>query len=367
MESFHWDKHFVTRLEAIDRQHRSLVDIINEFGELIADNRVNHSDINEMFRKLTNYAVLHFRTEEALMEHMGIDPRHKDAHIKSHRRFLEDTVSMYARISENDTKAAQELLEFLTHWLAYHILGQDQHMARQIHAIRAGVDPASAYTSGESGEESSTAPLVDALTGLFALVSARNDELHRLNQSLEDKVADRTRALSEANNSLEKMSLTDVLTGLPNRRHAIQFLTSVWQESTVNDTPMTCIMVDADHFKEVNDRFGHDVGDRVLKELAATLKHTMRNDDCVCRLGGDEFFIICPNTDKQGGMRVGEMIQKAVSRLQVKTSDEYWHGSVSVGVAHRRAEMASHEQLIKAADEGVYAAKEAGKNCVRAV
>lgn len=66
-------------------------------------------------------------------------------------------------------------------------------------------------------------------------------------------------------------------------------------------------------------------------------------------------------------MRVGEMIQKAVSRLQVKTGDEYWHGSVSVGVAHRRDEMTSHEQLIKAADEGVYAAKEAGKNCVRAV
>ena len=367
MESFHWNQHFVTDIEAIDRQHRSLVDLINEFGELIADNRVNHSDINGVFRRLSNYAMRHFQTEEALMEKMGIDPRHKDPHIQSHRRFLDDTVTMYARISENDAKTAQELLEFLTHWLAYHILGQDQDMARQIHAIRSGTDPASAYTREESEEESSTAPLVDALTGLFALVSARNAELHRLNQSLEDKVADRTRALSEANYNLEQLSLTDVLTGLPNRRHAIRYLTSVWEEANGSGTPLVGIMVDVDQFKQINDRFGHDVGDRVLIELAMTLKRTMRNDDCVCRLGGDEFFIICPNTDKQGGLRVGEMIQEAVSRLQVKTGDEYWQGSVSVGVAHRRAEMTAHEQLIKAADERVYAAKQAGKNCVRAL
>lgn len=366
LESFHWNQHFVTKLEAIDRQHRSLVDIINEFGELIANNRVNFSDINEVFRKLANYAVRHFRTEEALMEQTGIDPRHKEVHIKSHRQFLDDTVSMYARISEQDNQAAQQLLEFLTHWLAYHILGQDQHMARQIHAIRAGADPASAYASGELGEDSSTEPLVDALTGLFALVSARNEELQRLNRLLEDKVADRTRALSEANMNLEHLLLTDVLTGLPNRRHAIRYLTTVWEEASTSGTPMVCIMVDVDQFKQVNDRYGHDVGDRVLKELAATLKHTMRNDDCVCRLGGDEFFIICPSTDEQGGLRVGEMIQKAVSRLQVEIGKEHWQGSVSVGVAHRRAEMTAHEQLIKAADEAVYAAKQAGKNCVRA-
>jgi diguanylate cyclase (GGDEF)-like protein len=202
---------------------------------------------------------------------------------------------------------------------------------------------------------------------IFLPVSARNKELIKLNNSLEEKVALRTRELSEANLHLEELSLTDVLTALPNRRHAMRSLASLWHESVQDDLPLACVMIDADHFKDVNDSYGHDAGDVVLIELAKTLQDAFRTDDIVCRLGGDEFFVICPYTDKAGGLHIAELARKAVSELRVPTGGEPWHGSISVGVASRAPEITSYEALIKAADKGVYAAKQAGKNCVRSI
>ena len=125
------------------------------------------------------------------------------------------------------------------------------------------------------------------------------------------------------------------------------------------------MMIDADHFKEVSDTYSHDTGGAVLKELTRTLQHSLRNDDTVCSLRGDEFLIICPNTDKEGGIHIIEKTCKAVSEIRVPTGGEPWHGSISIGVASRLPEMKSYEELIKDADQGVYAAKEAGKNCVK--
>lgn len=366
MPSFDWDQNFVTGIPSVDKQHQSLVDLINEFGDLLSQNRVQMEDIDRVFKHLADYAGHHFHEEEELMTRVGVDPRHRDAHVGEHRKFMQETTEMYARVEDGNSHAARELLDFLSHWLAYHILGEDQNMARQIAAISAGTDPASAFADGERKTESSTEPLLRALKGLFAMVSARNEELLHLNQSLEDKVSNRTRALSDLNRRLEELSLTDVLTGLPNRRHAMQQLAMLWEESVAKDSPLVCMMIDADHFKEINDLYGHDVGDKVLRQLALTLQHAIRNDDFVSRLGGDEFFVICPATSEQGGMQVGEAIRRVVSELRVDTGGEPWCGSVSIGVACRKPGMLSHEELIKAADQGVYLAKKAGKNCVRA-
>jgi diguanylate cyclase (GGDEF)-like protein len=89
------------------------------------------------------------------------------------------------------------------------------------------------------------------------------------------------------------------------------------------------------------------------------------NETLLCRLGGDEFFVICPDTDKDGGPHLAEVIRNTVSQLKVPTGGEPWHGSVSIGVAYRLPDMESYEHLIKSADLGVYKAKADGKNCVR--
>ena len=367
MESFHWDTHFVTGLEDVDQQHQNLVKIINQYGELLASDRLVFEDIEALLQQLVGYTQYHFEEEERLMSASNVDKRHQKTHIEKHQAFLHDILAMHVNLAPDKPEGFQKLLPFLTHWLAFHILGTDQNLSRQIKAIQSGTSPEAAYEAEEQLSDNATEPLLIALTALFEQVSARNKELLELNQSLEEKVAERTKALSEANIQLEELALTDILTGLPNRRYAMRSLLYLWHETSANNAHLTCMMVDADHFKIVNDTYGHDAGDVVLKTLAKTLQETVRTDDIVCRLGGDEFFIICPNTDNSGGMHVAELLCKTVSELRVATGDGIWNGSISVGVATCTPAIETHDALIKISDNGVYAAKREGKNCVRCV
>ncbi|CAK0781357.1 hypothetical protein CCP4SC76_7850003 [Gammaproteobacteria bacterium] len=261
---------------------------------------------------------------------------------------------------------AMSLLKFLIHWLAYHILGTDQSLAKQIHAIQAGQSAGEAYLL-EERKQDSTEPLLNALNGLFQQVSERNRELFLLNQTLESKVDERTKALREVNQRLEEMAMTDTLTGLKNRRSALKILSEEWIRAETNGLPLACMMIDADHFKQINDSYGHDAGDVVLRRLSRQLSHSVRTDDVVCRLGGDEFLIICPRTPLEGAMQVAEKIRAEVETLRVSAGQGVWHGSISVGVAVRKDDMNHLEDLLKAADEGVYVAKRNGRNSVGTV
>jgi hemerythrin len=365
MNSFIWNNNFVTGLSTVDKQHRHLIDLINQLGELLAENRIDHDDLENFTSELIDYSQYHFSEEESAMSEIGIDHRHLHHHINSHKGFLREVTLLQQRVSRKEADSGKRLLDFLANWLAFHILGDDQNMARQIRSIRAGADATEAFDKEERQSDNATESLLTALSQLFDQVSSRNRELVLLNQSLEEKVADRTKELLVANEKLMTASLTDSLTGLKNRRHAMIVLEALWKEAVLTDKPLACMMVDADHFKEVNDTYGHDAGDVVLQTLAQGLAHSLRTDDMVCRLGGDEFLIICPNTDNGGALHIAEHTRRKVAELRVPTGGEPWHGSVSIGVAVRGAEMKDHNSLIKLADQSVYAAKEAGKNCVK--
>jgi hemerythrin len=365
MESFHWDQHFVTNLEEVDKQHHHLVDVINRFGELLTQSEgVAFDDIETVFGELAAYAQYHFAEEESLMGEVGIDPRHLEYHKQEHTRFLEEVTQMHAGISPENLDAAKPLLKFLIYWLAYHILGSDQSMAKQIGAIRSGQTAADAFLAEERMKEGAVEPLLHSLDGLFQQVSERNRELFQLNQTLESRVVERTAQLARANQQLEKIALTDVLTGLPNRRHAMLRLAQAWEETTNDGAPLACMMIDADGFKQINDNYGHDAGDEVLKQLSRNMTYSVRTDDVVCRLGGDEFLVICPRTPLDGAVQLAEKLRLAIATLRVPAGPGEWRGSISVGVAERNAGMGKIEDLIKAADEGVYAAKKNGRNCV---
>jgi hemerythrin len=367
MESFHWDQGFLTGITDVDEQHHHLVDVINSFGELISGREMPcYADVEALFKELTEYTHYHFSEEEVFMEKSGIDSRYLEPHKKAHQHFILEVQRMSASITPQTMDRCENVMKFLIHWLAYHILGTDKSMSRQISLIEAGVSPADAYDQEQLNQESSTGPLLSALTGLFQQVSEHNKELDQLNKTLEQRVEERTRDLENANQKLEVIALTDALTGLPNRRHALRAFEQLWQESSKSNTPLCCMMIDADYFKQINDTYGHDAGDEVLRQLSHTLKHSVRNDDITARLGGDEFLIICPNTDLKGGLLVAEKMRQAVNALRVPAGgDGEWKGSVSVGVSSRTAEMTGPDNLIKEADNGVYKAKEDGRNCIR--
>jgi hemerythrin len=206
--------------------------------------------------------------------------------------------------------------------------------------------------------------LLTALNGLFQQVSARNHELVQLNRTLEARVKERTLALTIANQQLEELANTDTLTGLPNRRYAMRSFAREWDAGQRDGTPLACMVIDADGFKVINDTYGHDAGDEVLRALSKQLQHAVRTDDIVCRLGGDEFLIICAGTPMEGALKLAETIRREVAALHVPAGAGEWRGSISVGVAAKTFAMTGLDELLKAADLGLYVAKRNGRNRV---
>jgi len=359
--SFLWSDVFETGLVEVDEQHHRLVDLINALGTAVSAPGPDDTGIDPILAELQRYTEYHFAEEEQLMRRHAVDPRHIEAHVAAHRGFIDD-IELRKASRDGSPRAAQQLLDFLSHWLAYHILGSDQNLARQIRAIEAGITPQQAFAAEEHRAERSMEPLLHALQGLFEQVSERNRDLAALNQSLEAKVAQRTRALLDANRRLETLAVTDVLTQLPNRRAAMQHLDAAW--ATRGGGALSCMMIDADYFKEINDTYGHDAGDEVLRALAACLReHTVQGHE-VYRLGGDEFLVICPGTRLADALAGAQALLDAVRRLRVATGDGAWVGSTSIGVAECTPAMADQGDLLKAADCGVYEAKRAGRGRV---
>lgn len=367
MDVFQWDKNFETGLREVDKQHHHLVNIVNEFGALIAQDKVVLDDLETLFNELASYTQYHFAEEENLMATMRVDERHVKYHVAEHHGFLADVLDLHQGMASGDQKTSEHLLNFLMSWLVYHILGSDMSLSRQIKAVANGKSSAEAYDAEGQGDDLGINLLLKSLNNLFHQVSERNKELRELNQLLEDKVLTRTRELSTANGQLQELASTDVLTGIANRRYAMSSLDKLWKESETNTAPLSCVMIDADGFKQINDNYGHDAGDLVLQVLAKELSNTVRTDDLVCRLGGDEFLILCPATNRQGALQVANQIHERIAALTVKAGDGEWRGSVSVGVATKNSVMQQAGELIKLADRGVYAAKKAGRNCVNMV
>lgn len=363
-EIFVWNNAFLTQLPEVDDQHRVLIRLINDLGEMImSSDSIEVSAFLKVRDGVLDYASKHFNDEEALMLNVGVDLRHVRQHIASHGKFVSEAMALGCLSSGN----AKQLADYLVQWLAYHILDVDQSMARQIHAIRNGKVPCDAFDLEERSIKAGTEPLLAALRGLFYTVSERNHELRLLNVQLEQRVRERTDELERANTQLREQSTHDDLTGLPNRRYAMLALNRIWLESRRYGDSFSLMMIDADHFKNVNDDFGHPQGDALLCELADRLKSLVRGSDIVCRLGGDEFIVICPRINLEGAMEVGRKILSESHPFLTKDGVECWNGSLSVGVAEMKDEMVCPEDLLKIADLSLYEVKHAGGRTVISV
>ena len=161
-----------------------------------------------------------------------------------------------------------------------------------------------------------------------------------------------------------ELALTDSLTGFFNRRFLDQHVQPLAQRTIENGRPMSFLLLDVDHFKQVNDSFGHDVGDRVLKEVADRVRRCVRGADYPCRIGGEEFVVALPDSDLALAMKVGERIRRTVSAKPVVAGSHHVPVTISIGVASCENGEVEIAPALKRADKALYRAKHEGRNRV---
>ena len=171
--------------------------------------------------------------------------------------------------------------------------------------------------------------------------------------------------LGIANRKLHTMAMTDALTGLPNRRNAMDRLKDVVAESSRHGDKLSCIMIDIDHFKTVNDTYGHDNGDIVLKEVTRIFIKNARSYDMVSRMGGEEFLVISTRSNPEESFQLAERLREAVEKHSIALDNgSVAQVTISAGVASWNDQYADGGELIKAADNALYLAKKNGRNRV---
>lgn len=206
----------------------------------------------------------------------------------------------------------------------------------------------------------------NAIISMVGKIDSHTKLLDDINQSLEQKISERTKELEESNKQLKELSITDPLTKLFNRRYFENHLEEMWNLAKRKHVDVSIIMCDIDHFKYVNDIYGHLVGDVVLKEVAHILKNSLkRSTDFLARYGGEEFILVLYDTKTDAAEELCRSIQKhlkeagGVEYKGVKTEAV----SLSFGIASMVPdEMNHYDNLIKLADTALYQAKENGRN-----
>ena len=211
---------------------------------------------------------------------------------------------------------------------------------------------------------------------LRAALNHREEKIEKVNSRTATKIWSQTKELHYELKRLERCARTDALTGLSNRSRLDVHARQLYRQASKDMTDLACIMIDIDNFKDVNDTWGHAVGDKVIVFASELLRACTRSDDLCARLGGDEFVIMLNNCSVQKARDISERLRSHFAREVVKllpgeTGDYLESDSgrlgLSIGLAAvRRGRPRDVEELMRMADAALYKAKEKGRNCVMA-
>lgn len=240
--------------------------------------------------------------------------------------------------------------------------GSESIGARGVHLV---TEPPAAAWGDRDLFALEAAPATDAARDHLSLLSAlatyvvrANAELEEARQREED-LAEAQQRLTEQNILLRELSVVDELTGLRNRRYFDRTMSYEMDRVRRYDRNLSLVMIDVDHFKRINDTYGHDVGDSVLKAVARLLEESVRKSDVASRYGGEEFGLVLPETRAVGAYHVAERVRSSVEAAVI----EGMRITVSVGVATASPEWSGDVMgLVRAADQALYRAKREGRN-----
>ncbi|MCG8565658.1 MAG: diguanylate cyclase [Desulfobacterales bacterium] len=208
----------------------------------------------------------------------------------------------------------------------------------------------------------------DLPIGFHDLVKADKTETADLIQSIR-RALEKSRLNQNIQSALKKMAIMstrDELTGLFNRRYMKEILEQEFKRAQRYDLPLSCLLLDLDHFKRINDTFGHDWGDKILKDFSTLVQTGIRESDYIFRYGGEEFIVLLPQTDEIGAMRLAQNICKKCRTTPFECNTESVTMTVSIGLASIQAHgIGSGKEMVTYADQALYQAKAAGRDCLR--
>ena len=205
--------------------------------------------------------------------------------------------------------------------------------------------------------------LSKAFNTMHDTIKRQIKELNAHRDILEQEVKERTKDLEEVNKKLELISKTDELTGLPNRREMNETIANEMGRSSRTHKPFCFIFIDIDHFKNINDTYGHACGDVILKSVAQTIRGLLRKYDVFARYGGEEFLTLLPETDLEGAAVVAERFRRQIEKMTVRYADFTIKITITLGVAKFDDRLGA-DRSIQMADKALYQGKEGGRNRV---
>ena len=199
---------------------------------------------------------------------------------------------------------------------------------------------------------------------IFTINSIYSRELNiiKLNKTLEKKILRRTKELRDANKKLLEISILDYLTNIPNRRYLFETGSKYFHLAKREENSLSIICIDIDHFKKINDTYGHDIGDEILKLVAKTMGRFVRKSDIIARTGGEEFTILLNNEDASNAYIVAEKIRTTIEDLNYKNDNQVVKITISLGISQLKNDDINLNSIIKRADTALYQAKEQNRN-----
>jgi len=207
--------------------------------------------------------------------------------------------------------------------------------------------------------------IAGGLIAVFLIVRLRTNVIRQRQVELEREVAARTEELMQANDKLAELAIRDPLTGVFNRRQFMAVAESEIKRARRTGLPFTLLLIDADHFKQINDSFGHQAGDEVLRTIASDLSQKLRKTDVIARYGGEELVVLLVDTDLKNGLLLAERLRAHVASRHIHYSEHVINATISIGATEATG-VSSIDELINRADKALYAAKDAGRNRVMA-
>lgn len=470
---FPWNQNFETGIAVIDEQHQKLVELLNQLARDLAFGASVHG-LSRVFDDLTDYVLYHFKTEEAIWKEYLPEDEMTISHEKSHQDFVVDVLRFkLEQATLADEQVIDKIISFLTHWLAFHILESDMHMAKIVQARQQGLSLSDAKDKASQTMRGATHMLLETILIMYDSLASRTlqlmreiaerhraEERLRLSRSVIDStleaifITDANGLIIDTNpsfcldvqrehdqivgmdirqikpaffrqekmdeiwqeagesghwageilgrdakgdleavwlalsaikndqgeithyfglsssisqlvqrqHSLEDAANHDVLTGLPNRRLLHDRLGQAIIRSNRSGRMLAVCYLDLDGFKQVNDTFGHDAGDEVLRIVARRLNMVLRGDDTVARLGGDEFVLLLGELSNEEGAAqlLHRLLQDIAQPILIR--DTSANVTASIGVTFYPKDQSSPDQLLNHADEAMYSAKASGKS-----